>query len=174
MKRLLHILPLLALAWLNPLRPATASAQTETPAPATQTTVEMVDTVYNPDVIYSPMPKTYEIAGIGVEGANGVEDYVIIGFSGLSVGQQVAIPGSEITEAVKRFWRQRLYSKVRIRVDKIAGDKAWLTIELRQQPRMSELRFTGVKGGEKKDLDKELGMVEGQQITPTSSPRPRR
>ena len=67
---------------------------------------------------------------------------------------------------MKRFWRNRLYSKVQIKVDKIAGDKAWLTIDLKQQPRMSELRFTGVKGGEKKDIEKDLGMVEGQQITP--------
>ncbi len=166
MKRLLHILPLLALALLNPLSRAIASTQTETTIPTEMAAIEVVDTVYNPDVIYSPMPKTYEIAGIGVEGANGVEDYVIIGFSGLSIGQQVAIPGAEITEAAKRFWRQRLYSKVRIRLDKIAGNKAWITIELRQQPRMSEMRFIGAKSGEKKDIEKELGMVEGQQITP--------
>ncbi len=147
---------------------AAAYAQTDTAPsrPDTETVTAFTDTIYNPDVIYSPMPKTYEIAGINVRGADGVEDYVTIGFSGLSVGQKVTIPGPEITEAVKRFWRNRLYSKVQIKVDKIAGDKAWLTIDLKQQPRMSELRFTGVKGGEKKDIEKDLGMVEGQQITP--------
>lgn len=149
---------------------AAAYAQTDTepsrPDTEAVTVTAFTDTIYNPDVIYSPMPKTYEIAGINVRGADGVEDYVTIGFSGLSVGQKVTIPGPEITEAVKRFWRNRLYSKVQIKVDKIAGDKAWLTIDLKQQPRMSELRFTGVKGGEKKDIEKDLGMVEGQQITP--------
>lgn len=145
---------------------AYAQTDTEPSRPDTETVTAFTDTIYNPDVIYSPMPKTYEIAGINVRGADGVEDYVTIGFSGLSVGQKVTIPGPEITEAVKRFWRNRLYSKVQIKVDKIAGDKAWLTIDLKQQPRMSELRFTGVKGGEKKDIEKDLGMVEGQQITP--------
>ena len=76
------------------------------------------------------------------------------------------IPGDDITNAVKRFWRQGLYSKVQIKVTKIVGDKAWLEIDLRQQPRMSELRFEGVKGGERKDLNERLGMVEGQQLTP--------
>ncbi len=60
------------------------------------------------------------------------------------------IPGSAITDAVRRFWRQGLYSKVQINVDKIAGDKVWLEIALQQQPRMSEMRFEGVKGGEKR------------------------
>ncbi|MDE7495233.1 MAG: outer membrane protein assembly factor BamA, partial [Muribaculaceae bacterium] len=124
------------------------------------------DTIYNPDVIYSPMPRSYEIAGINVKGVNNVDDYVIIGYSGLSVGEKVEIPGDDITNAVKRFWRQGLYSKVQIKVTKIVGDKAWLEIDLRQQPRMSELRFEGVKGGERKDLNERLGMVEGQQLTP--------
>lgn len=125
-----------------------------------------VDTIIEPEVIYSPLPKTYEIAGIKVSGVSGTEDYVIIGYSGLSVGDRVEIPGQEITDAVKRFWRQGLYSKVEINVDKMAGDKVWLEINLKQQPRMSELKFTGTKGGEKKDLTERLGMVPGQQLTP--------
>ena len=138
---------------------ASASALDITPATP-------VDTVYNPDVIYSPLPKTYEIADIRVTGVPASDDYLIIGYSGLSVGDRVEIPGDEITAAVKRFWRQGLYSKVQINVDKIAGDKVWLEIALAQQPRMSELTFTGVKSGEKKDLEQRLSMVPGQQLTP--------
>ncbi len=124
------------------------------------------DTIYNPEIIYSPIPHTYEIAGISVSGVNHVEDYVVIGYSGLSVGERIEIPGDAISNAVKRFWRQGLYSKVQISVTKQLGDLVWLDIALRQQPRMSELRFDGVKGGEKKDLTERLGMAEGQQITP--------
>ena len=124
------------------------------------------DTIYNPEIIYSPIPKTYEIAGISVSGVNHVEDYVIIGYSGLNVGERIEIPGDAISNSVKRFWRQGLYSKVEISVTKMIGDKVWLDIALRQQPRMTELKFEGVKGGEKKDLIERLGMVEGQQLTP--------
>lgn len=152
------------------------------PAPAVQKPVETVsiqeepfaggemtvvgDTIYNPTVIYSPIPKAYEIAGVRVTGTKGLDDYLIISNSGLTVGERVEIPGSAITDATKRFWRQNLYSKVQITVEKIVGDKAWLVINLRQQPRMSQIRYSGIKGGEKKDLDSRLGMVQGQQITP--------
>ena len=125
-----------------------------------------VDTIYAPDVIYSPMPKSYEIAGIDVKGVPEADKYLVVGFSGLNIGDRVEIPGQDITDAVKRFWRQGLYSKVEINVDKVAGDKAWLMIELERQPRMSALDFVGAKGGEKKDLNERLGMVPGQQLTP--------
>lgn len=124
------------------------------------------DTVIAPDVIYSPIPKSYEIAGISVTGVPESDDYLIIGFSGLSIGDRIDIPGQAITDAVKRFWRQGLYSKVEINVEKTVGDRAWLEISLQRQPRMSEMRFEGVKGGEKKDLTERLGMVPGQQLTP--------
>ncbi|MDE5975080.1 MAG: outer membrane protein assembly factor BamA, partial [Muribaculaceae bacterium] len=124
------------------------------------------DTIYNPDIIYSPIPKSYEIAGIKVEGIDHVDDYIIIANSGLSIGERVNVPGDALTLATKRLWRQGLYSKVKIYADKIHGDKVWLTISLMQQPRMSEMRFSGVKGGEKKDITERLSMVEGQQITP--------
>ena len=125
-----------------------------------------VDTVYHPDVIYSPIPKTYEIAGIDVTGIPESDNYLIIGFSGLSIGDKIDVPGDAITDAVKRFWRQGLYSKVEINVVKSAGDKIWLEIALQRQPRMSEMTFEGVKGGEKKDITERLGMVSGQQLTP--------
>ena len=124
------------------------------------------DTIYAPEVIYSPMPKKYEIAGIKVTGVPGTDDYLIIGFSGLNIGDKVEIPGSDITQAVKRFWRQGLYSKVQINAEKTVGDKVWLEISLKARPRMSEMTFTGVKSGEKKDLVERLGMVNGQQLSP--------
>ncbi len=124
------------------------------------------DTVYAPDIIYSPIPKIYEIADIKVSGVSNQEDYVVIGYSGLSVGEKIEIPGDAITTAVKRFYKQGLYSQVEIKLDKVVGDKAWLEIALKEQPRMSEIRFTGVKGGERKDLLERLGVEKGQQLTP--------
>lgn len=143
-----------------------AFAQSNSSVPVPPLDAVAGDTIYNPEIIYSPIPRTYEIAGISVSGISHVEDYVIIGYSGLSVGERIDIPGDAISNAVKRFWRQGLYSKVQISIEKMLGDRVWLNISLRQQPRMSELRFDGVKGGEKKDLQERLGMVPGQQLSP--------
>ena len=124
------------------------------------------DTVFQPEIIYSPLPKTYEIAGISVEGVPQSDAYLIINHAGLNVGDKMEIPGDALTLATKRLWRQGLYSKVEINVDKVVGDKAWLQIVLRQQPRLSEIRYEGISGGDKKALNERLAMAQGQQITP--------
>lgn len=152
MKQILKYL-CLALAFL-PLKAAALDILPET------------DTIYNPNIIYTALPHTYEIADIKVSGLNHVDDYVVIDNSGLAVGDRVQVPGEAITNAVKRFYRQGLYSRVQIKATKIVGDKIWLEIELRQQPRMSELTFTGAKGGEMKDLRERLNLQPGQQLTP--------
>lgn len=153
MKHLLKYLVLAAL--LLPLR-ATALDILTTPE----------DTVYSPNIIYTSMPKTYEIAGIRVTGLPDADEYSLISSCGLAVGDRVEIPGDAISRAVKRFYRQGIYSRVQIKAEKIVGDKIWLEIALRQLPRMSEMTFTGAKSGEVKDIKERLGMVEGQQLTP--------
>ena len=126
---------------------------------------EQNDTIYNPTIIFSGMPKKYEIAGLRVEGLQNYEDYIVIGYSGLSIGDVVEIPGDAITNAAKRFWRQGLFSKIQIRVEKIYGNKAWLVFDLRQQPRISKINYTGCKKGEKEELEQRLSLMPGNQIT---------
>ncbi len=123
------------------------------------------DTVINPTVIFSGIPKSYEIAGIRITGADNYEEKNIIGYSGLKVGDYIPIPGSDLTDAAKRLWRQGLFSKVQISVDKVSGNKAWLAFNLRQQPRISSINYIGVKKGEQKDLDEALQLRRGNQIT---------
>ena len=119
-----------------------------------------------PVILYSGTPKKYEIADIKVEGVKNYEDYVLIGLSGLSVGQSISVPGDEITSAIKRYWRHGLFSNVKITAEKIEDGKVWLKISLTQRPRISEIRYHGVKKSERQDLETRLGLVKGSQITP--------
>lgn len=121
-----------------------------------------------PVITYTLTPKKYEIAGITISGLKNsmYEDHVLVGFSGLSVGDKVDVPGSEITNAVKRFWKQGLFSDIKITATKIEGDKIWINLELTDRPRISDISFTGVKKGEREDLESKIGVVKGNQITP--------
>ena len=119
-----------------------------------------------PVILYSGTPKKYEIAEIKVEGVKNYEDYVLIGLSGLSVGQTITIPGDEVTQACKRYWKHGLFSNVQITADKIEGDKVWLTIHLTQRPRVSDIRYHGVKKSEREDIESRIGMIKGGQVTP--------
>ena len=70
-----------------------------------------------------------------------------------------------MTTAVKRLMRQGLFAQAQLVVDKIAGDKVWLTINLRTQPRISDVKYSGMKKGEREDLQKRLQLMKGNQIT---------
>src|SRR5665647_1052108 len=140
-----------------------------------QTTIEKdtttKDSIDLPVIEYSTQTPKYEIADIKVTGADNYEDFVLIGFSGIAVGDIVNVPGDAITNAVKRFWKQGLFSDVKILANKIKDGKVWLTIELKQRPRVSEINFTGLKKSEKEDLELKIGIVKGNQITPDISDR---
>ena len=124
------------------------------------------DTVFNPVILYNGTPKKYTIEGISVKGIENYEDYVLIGLSGLSVGQVITIPGDEITTALKRYWKHGLFSDVQILAEKALGDKIWLKIILTQRPRIANIRYQGIKKSEREDLEAKLGLVKGSQITP--------
>ncbi|WP_279188053.1 BamA/OMP85 family outer membrane protein [Prevotella melaninogenica] len=122
--------------------------------------------IVNPDITYSGTPKTYKLAGLTVTGIEGYEDYVLTGISGLTVGQELEVPGTAITDAVKRYWKHGLFSEVSISADSIVGDNIYLKIHLAPRPRISTINYNGLKKTEREDMEKKLGLLKGGQITP--------
>ena len=134
-------------------------------------TISVKDSTSSPIIEYSSSAPKYKIAEIKVTGASNYEDFVLIGFSGLSIGDMVNIPGDAISNAVKRFWKQGLFSDVKILANKIQDGKVWLTIALKERPRVSEVNYIGLKKSEKEDLEIRVGITKGNQITPNISDR---
>ena len=124
------------------------------------------DVIVNPDISYAGTPRHLQLGGLAVKGVQGYEDYVLTSLSGLTIGQDINLPGTEITEAVKRYWKHGLFSKVSIAADSIVGDKLYLTIHLATRPRVSTINYNGLKKSEKSDMEAKLGIMRGSQITP--------
>ena len=129
-------------------------------------TVSGQEKIVNPDITYSGNPHTYKLAGLAVSGIDGYEDYVLTGISGLSIGQELEVPGTAITDAVKRYWKHGLFSDVSISADSIVGDNIYLRINLLPRPRISTINYNGLKKSERDDMEKKLGLLKGGQITP--------
>lgn len=121
-------------------------------------------------VNYTAPPKKYTIADIDVTGVEGTmyedQKFVLVGFSGLSKGQEIQIPSDEITSALKRFWKQGLFSDVKILQQRVEGDSVWLEIRLTDRPRVTDIRYIGMKKSEQEDIEEKIGFVKGNQITP--------
>lgn len=159
-KRLTTLLTIALLAY-TPIIAQTASDTLQT----NDTTIAV------PNIEYTTTAQEYEIADIKITGADNYEDFVLIGFSGLAVGDKVDVPGEKITSAIKRFWKQGLFSDVKIRATKIQDGKIWLSIDLKQRPRVSEVNYNGLKKSEIEDLQVKVGITKGNQITPNISDR---
>ena len=119
-----------------------------------------------PEIDYSRTPRQYYIGAITIDGVKNYDERLLIGLSGLAEGQKIEIPGEEITKAVKRYWRNGLFSNVAISVDSLVGDSCYLHIQLTQRPRISEINFNGVRKNEKDDLKEKIGLVKDNQLTP--------
>lgn len=122
----------------------------------------------NVPVINYNTSRKYEIADIKITGLQNkmYDDFALIGFSGLTVGDVIEVPGQDVTNAVKRFWKQGLFSDIKVYAAKTQGNKIWIDIRLKERPLISEVQISGVKKGERKDLESRLGMPAGSQITP--------
>lgn len=134
-------------------------------------TVHAQDKIIHPDINYAGTPRTVVIGGIAVSGVQGYEDYMLSGISGLSVGQTITVPGNDITDAVKRYWKHGLFSDVSISADSIVGNKIYLNIYLQTLPRVSEINYVGLKKSEREAMETKLGLLKGGQVTPNTISR---
>lgn len=134
-------------------------------------TVHAQDKIIHPDINYAGTPRTVVIGGIAVSGVQGYEDYMLSGISGLSVGQTITVPGNDITDAVKRYWKHGLFSDVSISADSIVGNKIYLNIYLQTLPRVSEINYIGLKKSEREAMETKLGLFKGGQVTPNTISR---
>lgn len=107
----------------------------------------------------------YEIGGITVTGADNLDPTVVQLLSGLTVGDKITIPGTELSDAVKKLWDQKLFADVRIAVVQKTGSVIFLELRLMELPRLSRFYFVGVKKSKQNDLREELKLSRGTIIT---------
>ncbi len=128
-----------------------------------QSNVRKID---NPEISYTADHPKYVLGGLTIDGPKNFDEEMLLSISGLEVGRSYEIPGSDISDAIRNYWAQKLFSNVSIEADSIVGNKIYLHIKLTSQPLISSINYSGVKKSEREDIEARLGMTAGQQITP--------
>ena len=111
-----------------------------------------------PVILYSGTPKRYEIADITVTGLEANNHKTLIKLAGLAIGQRIAVPGPDVTDAMKRLWQTGLFANIKISALKVSGDKIWLELAIEQNPKIKEVVFHGIRKGEASELEDKIGM----------------
>ena len=110
-------------------------------------------------------PKEYEIVDIEVKGVQYLDNNALISLSGLRVGDKIKVPGDEITSAIKKLWKQGIIGNVSIYASKVEGNNIWLTIELSERPRLTQVFIEGVNKTQKGEIEEKIGVVRGKMLT---------
>ncbi len=118
-----------------------------------------------PVITYTANHPRYVLGGITVDEMKGYDAEYLSSISGLEVGETYEIPGPDISEAVRKYWAQKIFSNVEIVADSIVGNKVFLHVKLTAQPRISSIHYNGVKKSEREDCEKIIGFQPGNQIT---------
>lgn len=119
-------------------------------------------------------PGIYKIADITVSGNESLSKRDLISISGLSQGDQIEIPGDEITNAAKSIWKQNLVDDVRIEITSVKRTNVTINIHITEVPRLSVAVINGHKGdpqfknlskAEKNDIYDLIPVASGEKVT---------
>ena len=112
-------------------------------------------------------PKSYIVGGVGIEGNQYFNEHQILQQVGLQKGQTITVPGEDVTSIVRRLVAQRYFEDVAVVVDSLnaSADTAWFKVVVRERPRVSRWTYSGVKSGEKKDLQERLNLRPGREYS---------
>ncbi len=112
-------------------------------------------------------PRKYIVGGVSVSGNNYFGSSQIVSLTGLQKGMEITIPGDDISNIVNRLWLQRYFEDVAVYIDSLssAKDSVYLRLAIKERPRVSRWDFTGVRSGEKKDLQERLNLRRGGEYS---------
>ncbi len=108
--------------------------------------------------------KKYILANVKVNGKISYNEQTVVTFSGLEKGQQLTVPGEEISNAIKKLGKLGLFSDIDFYVNKTEGDSIWLDLEIAELPKLSDVKIQGVKKSKTEALIKENSLTKGKIV----------
>src|ERR1044072_5017877 len=110
--------------------------------------------------------KKYHLGPIEIEGANYTDKNVIALLSGLVEGEEIAIPGDKVSDAIKKLWKQGLFEDIQIIQEKIEGDRLFLIIRVVERPRLTKFNFKGnVKKSDADEIRGKIRLLKERVVT---------
>ncbi len=110
-------------------------------------------------------PKEYVVADLKISGVEFLDKQVLANISGIRIGDVISVPGDDISRMIDKYWKQGLFSDIKVTVDSIAGRKIFLDVYLKERPRIASLTIEGVNKSDQEDLEEKMELRRGSQVT---------
>jgi outer membrane protein insertion porin family len=161
----LTVLSLLAAPWSSWAlgEPSPAGAPVDSSGIETPKAAAPRDSVGLLPGVLVPRPKTTgpAIVSIRASGFVNVDSIVVVRTFGLSVGQPY--DSNDVGDGVKRLYASGLYTDVNVLDTSVEGGVA-LEVQVKERPRVKEIRFDGAKKIEAKTLKTKITTADGQML----------
>ncbi|MBC9796668.1 outer membrane protein assembly factor BamA [Sinomicrobium weinanense] len=107
----------------------------------------------------------YILGGIEVTGVKSYNKQTVITYSGLRVGQEITVPGEQITNVIKKLWKLELFSDVTFYITRTEGNKVFLELNIKEVPTLSTVKIEGIKKKKGEAVLKEADIKKGKRVT---------
>ena len=108
--------------------------------------------------------KKYILADVAIVGEISFNAQTVVTFSGLQKGQQITIPGEEISTAIKKLGKLGLFDEISFYVNRVENDSIYLDLNIAELPKLSEVKIVGVKKSKIEALIKENSLNKGKVV----------
>ena len=119
--------------------------------------------------VFAQGGETLRVLGVSVSGNETTDANMIRMQSGITVGSELSAEG--VQDAIRKLWRLNLFSDIQLLVDREVSEGYYLTIQVKEYPRLEKVELEGNKKLKKDDIDEILNFYSGQIISPTTLSR---
>jgi outer membrane protein insertion porin family len=110
-------------------------------------------------------PQQYRIGGIEFTGLKFLDPTSLMAVAGLKVGDEITVPGEDISRAIQKLWDQGILGDIEVYVTRIEGNQIFLNFDLKERPRLSRFEFTGINKSQQDALRDKINLIRGKVVT---------
>ncbi len=108
--------------------------------------------------------KKYILANVSVTSKITFNEQTVVTFAGLQKGQEITIPGEEISSAIKKLGKLGLFDEIAFYVNRIENDSIYLDLDIKELPKLNDVKFVGVKKSKTEALIKDNDLNKGKVV----------
>jgi outer membrane protein insertion porin family len=109
--------------------------------------------------------KKYILADVTVVGDISFNPQTVVTFAGLEKGQEITIPGEQISGSIKKLGKLGLFDEISFYVNRIQNDSIYLDLNIKELPKINQVKFVGVSKSKTESFIKDNGLTNGKIVT---------
>jgi outer membrane protein insertion porin family len=114
----------------------------------------------------------YILGDVVVTGKVSFNQQTVITYAGLEPGQNIIVPGEEISNSIKKLGKLGLFSDIDLYMTEVRGDTIFLELHIIELPKLNEVKVNGLSKSKKETLLKEtklsIGTIVNENLITTT------